>query len=167
MRSATPGSNDVPLLSWDLFITFYHQLMQQQDEVSEDLGTLRMLALKNQWAGDFSFEPYLRNQQGAIVITNTSQEIIWVSHHFTQMTGYSREEAIFQRPSFLQGADTDRAVLEPVRSAIRNKVPVLQQTIVNYRKNGERYLCRIDIHPVFNMSGELTHFIAFEVEVAA
>ena len=40
----------------------------------------------------------------------------------------------------------------------------LQEEITNYRKNGEEYICKLIIHPIFNKDHELTNFIAFEVD---
>jgi hypothetical protein len=37
-----------------------------------------------------------------------------------------------------------------------------EQTVVNYNKNGEIYICLIKGFPVFNIKGKLSHFIAFE-----
>ena len=36
--------------------------------------------------------------------------------------------------------------------------------MTNYRKNGEAYLCKLVIHPIFDPQGELINFIAFEVD---
>jgi hypothetical protein len=39
-------------------------------------------------------------------------------------------------------------------------------SITNYRKNGEAYLCKVKIVPLYNKANQLTHYIAFEREVA-
>ena len=41
------------------------------------------------------------------------------------------------------------------------------ETVVNYRKNGETYLCQIKVVPLYNEVNELTHYLAFEKELAA
>jgi PAS domain S-box-containing protein len=167
MKSTSSGSKMAPLLSWDIFMAFYHHLLSQDNQVLQDLSALRALSLKHQWAQQFTYEPYLHTPLTAIVVTDPSQQIVWVSHNFAHMTGYSFEETITKRPSFLQGAESASESLSMIRDAIRKRIPVTQQTLVNYKKNGETYLCRLDIHPVFNFGGQLTHFIAFEAEMTA
>ncbi|MFV7235185.1 PAS domain-containing protein [Flavobacterium sp. ZB4R12] len=48
-----------------------------------------------------------------------------------------------------------------MRKAIELKLP-FEKTVLNYKKNGETYLCEIKAFPIFNAKGELSHFIAFE-----
>lgn len=167
MQSTVTGNKNAPLLSWDIFMEHYHGLSLQTDQVARDLQMLQHFALKHQWASRFTFTPHLQQTNSAIVITDPGQQIVWVSHNFENMTGYRPEETIGRRPSFLQGTATDRESLATVRESITRQVPVLEQVIINYRKTGEMYLCQVDIHPVRNFAGELTHFIAFEREVAA
>jgi hypothetical protein len=47
--------------------------------------------------------------------------------------------------------------------AIQLQVP-FEKTIENYKKDGEIYKCKIDSVPIFNLKGELSHYIAFESE---
>jgi hypothetical protein len=42
-----------------------------------------------------------------------------------------------------------------------NSTQAFEQTVVNYNKNGEIYICLIKGF-VFNIKGKLSHFIAFE-----
>ncbi|AEE54114.1 helix-turn-helix domain-containing protein [Haliscomenobacter hydrossis] len=100
----------------------------------------------------------------AVILTDPNQKIIWVNEDFTSITGYSLGEAIGRIPGkILQGPKTEPAVVERIRKALQLKVPLKEQ-LVNYRKNGEEYLCKLVIHPVFNRNHELINFIAFEVE---
>ncbi len=64
-----------------------------------------------------------------------------------------------------QGPKTSKVVLKEIREAIKLQIP-FEKTIQNYRKDGRTYNCQINGAPVFNLKGKLTHFIAFEKEVA-
>lgn len=100
----------------------------------------------------------------AVILTDPNQKIIWVNEDFTSITGYSLGEAIGRIPGkILQGPKTEPAVVARIRKALQLKVPLKEQ-LVNYRKNGEEYVCKLVIHPVFNRNNELINFIAFEVE---
>lgn len=100
----------------------------------------------------------------AVVLTDAQKKIIWVNNDFTTITGYTMTEALGHKPgALLQGRDTDPRDIERIRQALSARVP-FKDEILNYRKNGEAYLCRLVIHPVFNSRQELCNFIAFEVD---
>ena len=100
----------------------------------------------------------------AVILTDPQQRIIWVNDDFTAITGYSLGEAIGRIPGkMLQGPKTDPEVIERIRKAIQQRIPFRDQ-LTNYRKNGEPYLCKLLIHPIFDRNQELTNFIAFEVD---
>lgn len=100
----------------------------------------------------------------AVILTDPQQRIIWVNDDFTAITGYSLGEAIGRIPGkILQGPKTEPEVIERIRKAIQQRIPFRDQ-LTNYRKNGEPYLCKLVIHPVFDRNQELTNYIAFEVD---
>ncbi|WP_373551564.1 PAS domain-containing protein [Haliscomenobacter sp.] len=100
----------------------------------------------------------------AVILTDPNQRIVWVNDDFTAMTGYSLGEAIGRIPGkILQGPQTEPEVIERIRKAIQQRVPFRDQ-LTNYRKNGEPYVCKLVIHPVFDRNQELINFIAFEVD---
>ena len=105
-----------------------------------------------------------------LIVANAAKSILWVSHRFLAMTGYTPTEVIGRTPRFLQGPNTDpirlrqlSADLAQAQSSKRTQ-PIRQQ-LLNYRKGGMPYLCDIEIDPIWTRQGELTHFIAVEKEV--
>lgn len=99
-----------------------------------------------------------------VILTDPNQRILWVNEDFTTITGYSLGEAIGRVPGkILQGPGTSPEAIERIRKGIQQKTP-LQDQLVNYRKNGEPYLCKLVIHPIFDRNQELINFIAFEVD---
>lgn len=100
----------------------------------------------------------------AVILTDPHQRIIWVNEDFTTITGYSLGEAIGRIPGkILQGPESNQEAIERIRKSIQQRVPLREQ-LVNYRKNGEPYVCKLVIHPIFDRNQELTNFIAFEVD---
>ena len=89
--------------------------------------------------------------------------IRWVSPEFEKMTGYEASELIGRNPSMLQGVKTSRAALSALRRAI-SAGAAHRTVLVNYRKNGEPYLCDIEIRPIFDDLGEVLCFLAIESE---
>jgi PAS domain S-box-containing protein len=84
--------------------------------------------------------------------------LIYVNPAFTDMTGYSAEEALGRNPGFLQGGDQEQPELENIRRAVREKVGA-QAVLRNYRKDGSLFWNELYVSPVANNLGELTHFI--------
>ncbi|CCH00324.1 hypothetical protein FAES_2315 [Fibrella aestuarina BUZ 2] len=99
-----------------------------------------------------------------LVLTDLSKTILWASHSFLSMTGYTTAEAVGRTPKFLQGADTSHSELSRIRKHLRQATSI-EASLVNYRKGGEPYQCQVSIDPLRNSQGELTHFIAIESEV--
>jgi PAS domain S-box-containing protein len=100
----------------------------------------------------------------AVILTDKERKILWVNQDFVEMTGYALDEVIGRSPGqILQGPDSEREAINRIRKGLENKVPLKEQ-IINYRKNGEPYICKLVIHPIFGREQELTHFIAFEVD---
>jgi PAS domain S-box-containing protein len=77
------------------------------------------------------------------------------------MTGYAENEVIDKTPKMFQGPETSKIALQEIRQAIEKQLP-FEKTLLNYKKNGETYDCKIQVFPIFNLKGQLCHFIAFE-----
>ena len=99
----------------------------------------------------------------AVILTDAQRKILWVNDDFTEITGYTLTEVIGKKPSLLQGPKTEKDAINRIRRSLENEVAFMEE-ITNYRKNGEPYICRLVIHPVFNRDQQLTNYIAFEVD---
>jgi PAS domain S-box-containing protein len=99
-----------------------------------------------------------------LVLTDPTKTILWASQNFLAMTGYTAAESVGQTPGMLQGPNTDHATVFRMRDSLQSADSV-EADLLNYRKNGEPYTCRVAIDPIYNSRGELTHFLAVEHEV--
>ncbi|MDQ8200250.1 PAS domain S-box protein [Pelagicoccus enzymogenes] len=97
-------------------------------------------------------------------IDEPGPRITFVNRAFERITGYTSEEALGQTPRMLQGALTDRGELDRIRAALE-RFESVRSTIVNYDKQGNPYWLEIDIKPLPNEEGEVTHFLAVERDV--
>lgn len=87
---------------------------------------------------------------------------IYVNSVFFKTTGYTREETIGKNLSFLQGPETSQETIIFMREAFEAKASFCVD-LMNYRKDGERFLNRLVILP-FRMYG-LEFMIGFQNEV--
>ena len=99
------------------------------------------------------------------IITDAQGQITWVNAGFETMTGYSKAEAMGQKPGrLLQGKDTSPQDWQRISRHLKARKPVVQE-ILNYTKNGERYWNKIYIQPILDNSENLTHFAATQINI--
>ncbi|MFA8388353.1 MAG: PAS domain S-box protein [Pelagibaca sp.] len=91
-------------------------------------------------------------------------KIVYVNDAFERMTGFTRDEAIGQTPSILQGPKTQQSELDRIRHAIETKSPVRAE-LIYYTKSGREYWLELDIVPLANEAGDVTHFVSVQREI--
>lgn len=99
-----------------------------------------------------------------LMLTNLKKTILWTSRSFLNLTGYKPIDVLGKTPAFLQGPGTDPITLRIIREQL-NAAQTVEAELVNYRENGEHYLCHLQIDPLCNEQGQTTHFLAVEYDV--
>lgn len=112
------------------------------------------------------FGEAIRSINEVVVITDSYLEppgpqIVFVNEAFTRHTGYTAEEVIGKTPRILQGPRTERAFLDQLKSTLQQGQPFRAETI-NHRKDGSEYEVDVQISPVRDAEGHITHYIAIE-----
>lgn len=151
-----------PLLSMDIFSSSHFRSLEKGRK-RMDLASLLIHDIEREW--QFDHELILNRDYDALVLTDAHQTIKWVNKGFSKMTGYPSNYALGKQPKFLQGAGTEPEIRKRIREKL-GKADIFSETVVNYRKNKEEYICDITIIPLVNRSLKLTHFLAIEKEVA-
>lgn len=149
-----------PLNSWDFhsanFYTFKNSIA--------DTIELSKLATSNNWNQNWNLQAKLQNET-IIVVTDVDLKIVFASKNIVKMNGYLPSEVIGQHPKMFQGEATNLETSKEIGFAIKNQKP-FKKVITNYCKDGSLYKCEIHGFPIFNQSGSLINFIAFEKMVA-
>ncbi|MEA2626121.1 MAG: hypothetical protein QOD06_2166 [Candidatus Binatota bacterium] len=102
-----------------------------------------------------------------VLITDRDGRTLWVNDAFTRSSGYSLEELVGRKPgSILQGPDTDPAVVERIREALRSRRSCHEE-ILNYDKSRKPYWISLSIGPDFDADGHLVRFIGIAADVTA
>ena len=102
----------------------------------------------------------------SVAITNLDAEIEYVNPCFTEVTGYSLEEALGKNPRVLQSGFTDESVYRDMWDALTNGRTWVGE-FVNKRKNGEIYFEEAHISPVKDINGDVSHYVAVKVDITA
>lgn len=100
----------------------------------------------------------------AIAITDTKGRIIWVNHAFTNLTQYSRDEAVDNNPRVLKSGEHDQTFYQRMWEVLLDG-QTWHGEIINRRKDGTLYPEEMSITPVRSDTGEITHFIAIKRDI--
>ena len=142
-----------------------YEFMEISRNDRPEYALLEDFAQSKNWSFDLNkIKRFLQDRNNTIVVTCEKEKIEWVSRGFTRMTGYVSNEVIGKFPRFLQGAETSLEAKKAIRDKI-NSAEKYSGKVVNYRKNGEIYLCKVDILPIYDKENKVVNFIAFEHEV--
>ena len=107
----------------------------------------------------------MSNDMVAITATDPASEtgtsLIFVNDAFLRETGYTREEVLGRSTRFLQGPETDQAVLMQMHERL---VAGLATTfeLVSYRKDGSKYDVEISTYPVVEPDRGLTCHVSVQ-----
>ncbi len=100
-----------------------------------------------------------------VVVTDAQGRIEWANESFYQVTGYTLEEVMGQKPGhLLQGPETSQEAMAKIRAALRQKQPFAGE-ILNYTKAGMPYWLYLQMNPIFDETGKLTQYIAIETDI--
>ncbi len=100
----------------------------------------------------------------AVVITDRDGTILWVNPAFSELTGYSREEALGQNPRILKSGIQYEAFYRSLWQQVLAGA-VWRGELFNRRKNGSIYIEEMSITPLLGENQQVTHFIAIKQDV--
>lgn len=155
-------TGNAPLLCWDIFIYAYKRRLQ----LFADLQRLATIKKQYGWfniAAEPDFALIWLNK--TVIITTPSLQIIHATENIFDMNGYRPHEVIGNRPSMFQGGETTQESKNIIRMGVDTHTS-FETTILNYKKDGTPYTCHVKGYPVFNKTGTLVNFMAFENRVA-
>lgn len=100
-----------------------------------------------------------------VVLTNAQQQIDWVNVAFERVTGHHLLEIAGLRPGdLLQRSDIDQAAKARMKAAIVSGESCVER-VVNYTKHGLPYHVEVQIYPIKNASGQVTHYISLQRDI--
>ncbi|MDH4286152.1 MAG: PAS domain S-box protein, partial [Gallionella sp.] len=106
----------------------------------------------------------VENSPVSVVITDLNGTIEYVNPRFTEVTGYTSEEAIGQNPRILKSGALAPKVYEDLWGTITTGA-VWQGELHNRKKNGELYFEAVTISPIRDSKGNIAHFVAVKDDI--
>jgi len=142
----------------NLNLRLKEQNKRLQEEIRERQQKEEELRLSNQ---------AIAASSNGIVIADAREPdmpVIYVNPAFERMTGYEAQEVIGQNCRFLQGEDKDQPALDELREALREG-KCCTVILSNYRKDGTFFWNDLSISPIYDNSGNLTHFVGIQTDI--
>ena len=100
----------------------------------------------------------------AVIVTDLTGSIEYVNPKFTEMTGYTADEATGANPRILQSGATDRAVYNAMWSTLIEG-HVWRGEFRNRRKDGSSYWCGCAISAIKDTHGTITHYVGVQEDI--
>jgi diguanylate cyclase (GGDEF)-like protein/PAS domain S-box-containing protein len=105
----------------------------------------------------------LATAANAVIITDRNATIVWANLAFTQLTGYSAEEAIGHSTRLLKSSVNSPSLYKDLWDTILSGNR-WQGELVNRRKDGTLYVEEMTITPI-REGEEITHFVAIKQDI--
>ena len=106
----------------------------------------------------------IENSPAVVMITDVAGRIEYVNPRFTELTGYSSDEAIGQKPRILRSSQHSREFFEDLWTTILAGRK-WRGEICNLKKDGTPYWQSASIAPVTGDEDGLTHFVAVTEDI--
>jgi len=97
----------------------------------------------------------------AIVITDAEGEIVHINPAYTEITGYSEEEALGRKANLLKSGNQNRLFYEQMWHTITDG-RTWQGKVINRKKDGTLYPAMLTISPIRSDAGATTHYVGIQ-----
>ncbi len=173
------SKSDTPILNYEVGVynekekSYNWFLSNAYKEINKENGRKQFVVTFTNISDQKEHIPYKKIVELAndpVIVTNATDvhgagtTIVYVNKRFTELTGYTESEVIGQSSSMLRGEQTNPAVLDRILEHLIKDQPVREE-IINYKKNGESMWLDVNIVPLKNDKGIVTHFAAIERDI--
>jgi PAS domain S-box-containing protein len=101
----------------------------------------------------------------SVVITDSAGVIEYVNPGFTQVTGYTAEEALGKTPGMLKSGKQSEEFYQNFWQTIMSG-KVWSSAIVDRRKSGELYPAMMTVSPIKDDHGRITHYVGVQQDMS-
>lgn len=97
-------------------------------------------------------------------VRDASQPVVWANHAFELLTGWKRADVIGRNCRMLQPPQRDPVAAERMRRAISRGERIVV-TVLNMRRDGSEFMNELQLEPLRDAQGELTHYVGIQQDV--
>ena len=110
-----------------------------------------------------AFKKAVENSDNVIVMTDKNSNIIFANDSFTNVSGYSKEDALGKKPSVLKSGIQDESFYKDLNETI-SKGKTWKGRFINKKKNGELFYENATITPIFT-DNKINGYLAIKLDV--
>lgn len=132
---------------------------RKETHLRETMDHARHEALESQ-----KFRQAVDSATDAIIITDPNARIIYVNPAWIQLTGYTEEESMGQKPSILKSGNTDPEIYRSMWRTIAEGRSFYTDDLQNRRKDGTEFTAEITIFPV-KQNGSVVFLVGIQHDV--
>ncbi|MBM3617052.1 MAG: PAS domain S-box protein [Alphaproteobacteria bacterium] len=146
---AIPTREDDGSITWDgmMIDITARKLAEEALRASEDRLKLMALALANSPNGVCLAE-----------VSGESMPIVYLNPAYSEITGYSQDEAVGQQIFFLHDNPDNQENLRTLQSFLSLGI-YKRHVMLTKRKDGSEYWCDFSLSPIRNRFGDITHYV--------
>ena len=149
-----------------LFTTELRQLLRQLVDII-GLGLKQLHHRKVEEQQNLQLRLYkaaLDATDHGVFLSDRSKKAIYVNPGFEKITGYTEEEILGRSCRILQGPGTAPETNTYIRTTLDANTSFCGE-ILNYRKDGSTFWNLLTINPIFDDSGQVTHFMGLQQDI--
>ena len=139
------------------------ELLHMFDSVGSQIG--QFIKRKQQEEEIRRLQRAIEQAPSGIVITDTAGKIEYVNPKFTQLTGYTFDEAVGENIKILKSGEVSADVYKQLWGTI-TAGKEWRGELRNKKKNGELYWEFSSISAIRNSEGMITHYVAVKEDIA-
>lgn len=113
-------------------------------------------------------ESVVINTTDGVLITDVSfnpgPAIVYVNNAMVLMSGYPKKELIGKGPDIFYKSNFIQEGLSKIETAMKNKLPC-NTDLIHYTKDGRAFDVSVNICPVTDSTGEVTHWISIQRDI--
>ncbi len=101
----------------------------------------------------------------SVVLTDACGLTVWVNDGFTRMTGFTLQDVVGRKPGeLLQGPATDPTTVRWMHQCV-SQGQGFSTRLLNYSKTRRAYWISLEVQPIHDSLGQLTHFMALQRDI--
>lgn len=171
----TPGSGTTMEIEASLIahggrrvaVTIHAATIQDRNHRALTIATIKDVTERRRIEAELrKLSSAVEHSPASVFITNINGVIEYVNPKFTEVTGYTAEEAVGHTPALLRSNETDTLVHRDLWGALKDGRP-WRGEFRNKRKDGTLYWEFTSISPIRNERGDITHFVAVKEDVTS
>jgi diguanylate cyclase (GGDEF)-like protein/PAS domain S-box-containing protein len=119
---------------------------------------------------EFSFSDIVAKANDSVFVAKAARgksaepKIVYVNSAFCRLSGFSADESLGKAVDFLDGADTDPETRDKITAALTQGRAV-RTRLLQYAKHGEPYWVDMNLMPLTDAKGKVTHFAGIQRDV--